>query len=277
MYLQITTKCNFTCDHCLFSHGFNRGSHGDYYVIEEAMRFIRDYEGDEHLTIGGGEPTNHPDFFKILRFATKTFYGTWMATNGSNTAAMLRLASILDGEYELEFDQEGDDFYERPDTIVLDEHHRLTVMLSQDEFHSSIDKRILEIWEDREERNSRTRADQIAIFGINRLNRITNVGRAKKNGIGWSSFDGQRECVCSDRFIKPNGDIRFCGCPGSPIIGNVIGGYNSVYEIYSEALYKDDKMEQCDCFHDIPADLKKRMMHENRALQAIRQRMKEAA
>ena len=64
MYLQITTKCNMTCSHCCYSCNKN-GKHADFNTIIDAIAFARDC--DESISIGGGEPTLHPDFFRILK------------------------------------------------------------------------------------------------------------------------------------------------------------------------------------------------------------------
>lgn len=43
-------------------------------------------------------------------------------------------------------------------------------------------------------------------------------------------IDAEDKCVCPDIYVKPNGNIHQCGCPGSPKIGHVSTGYTSVLD-----------------------------------------------
>ena len=66
MYVQITTKCNMNCAHCCFA-ATRKGEHMPLNIFQKALQ-VAVRRGD-HLTIGGGEPTMHPDFFKYLELA----------------------------------------------------------------------------------------------------------------------------------------------------------------------------------------------------------------
>ena len=52
MYVQITTKCNFACAHCMFSCRPGAGTHMGMAVFEAAGRLCMDHELG--LFIGGG-------------------------------------------------------------------------------------------------------------------------------------------------------------------------------------------------------------------------------
>ncbi len=41
MYIQITTKCNMTCEHCCYSCNKN-GKHGDYSTMIDSIAFARE-------------------------------------------------------------------------------------------------------------------------------------------------------------------------------------------------------------------------------------------
>lgn len=63
--LYLTFKCNLGCDYCINKQSGLEGRlerTGDYWID-----FLNNIDfGNLALTIGGGEPTTHPDFFKIL-------------------------------------------------------------------------------------------------------------------------------------------------------------------------------------------------------------------
>jgi hypothetical protein len=62
--LKITDKCNIGCDFCYQGSSPN-GKHAKYEDIEKVLVEMAKAEVFE-IAIGGGEPTLHPDFFKIL-------------------------------------------------------------------------------------------------------------------------------------------------------------------------------------------------------------------
>jgi organic radical activating enzyme len=220
MYLQITTKCNMKCAHCCYSCG-RHGKHMDYHVAIDAIAFIRDY--DECISIGGGEPTLHPRFFDILRYCLNDFDYVWMATNGSQTKTMRRLANIIDDDDWSSFDPEdycncGDDrnnCYCEPPGLIYQED-KLTVALSQDSFHDEISPEIVALWKHNSIRNGHFEIRNVS----QSHNGIVAQGRAKRTGSGWNT----ESCVCATNIIRPDGKIKMCGCSNAPIIGDVWSG-----------------------------------------------------
>ena len=95
MYIQITTRCNMKCAHCCYS----AGPEGEDMSFD-MFKMILDKWGkqmaelDNNLIIlGGGEPTIHPDFWKMIMYSTS--YGIpWVATNGKLTEDALLLADL---------------------------------------------------------------------------------------------------------------------------------------------------------------------------------------
>jgi len=90
MYLQITNRCNMQCAHCCFSCT-ERGEDMSLPVFENKI-IEADYG---HITLGGGEPTLHPQFWKMLQFALAHSESVFVSTNGSDkdaTMALLKLA-----------------------------------------------------------------------------------------------------------------------------------------------------------------------------------------
>lgn len=62
--LKITDKCTIGCDFC-YQGSSPRGKHAKYEDIEKVLEGMAKAEVFE-IAIGGGEPTLHPQFFKIL-------------------------------------------------------------------------------------------------------------------------------------------------------------------------------------------------------------------
>jgi hypothetical protein len=186
MYVQITTKCNFSCKHCCFACGPN-GKHMSKRVFEATLKTF----GEDSLSIGGGEPTLHPHFWEFLALAIGSAEYVWLATNGSQTEIALILAKMA---------------------------HKgvISCALSQDEYHDPIDPRVVaaftktskpyspeNIIDRREIRTVTKSPDNLTLF------------RDPKAG-----GDSMR-CPCSDYFITPSGKVRFCGCRNAPVIGDV--------------------------------------------------------
>ena len=66
MYIRILNECNMSCDHCMMNceRGV-KGEHMNHGTFARALDFAKDY--GEHITIGGGEPTMHKDFFDFCQ------------------------------------------------------------------------------------------------------------------------------------------------------------------------------------------------------------------
>ena len=197
----------------------------DYSTVVDAIRFASNY--DDSISIGGGEPTIHPRFFDILDFALRGFNFVWMATNGSQTKAMYRLANIIDGcDYE-SFDcncseENLEEYGCECDHPYIQQEGKLSVALSQDSFHDPIDERIVKLW------SNRARKHEHSHFEIRNVaaswRSIAGQGRAKKNGYT------DEHCVCDSIIIKPDGKLRLCGCTRSPVIGDIWSGIEDKWQ-----------------------------------------------
>ena len=180
MYLQITTKCNMTCEHCCFACG----AKGDTMTIktaEKALKLAREYVMT--LTIGGGEPTLHPQFFEILGLSLSYCCDDirpHVITNGKVKERALRLGQM--GRAEI-----------------------LSVELSQTDFHDPISEEVLAFYKRR-----------IGNTGVREIqsDRIIATGRAED----WGQIQG---CACTAVRITPTGTMHFCGCLEAPVLGNV--------------------------------------------------------
>jgi len=188
MYIRITSRCNMSCEHC----GFNCTHEGEdmsFGTFKAAL------EMDEYITIGGGEPTIHPEFEKFLLYAIGHCESTFIITNGSRTELSLTMLGMAKGLED-----------------------RFGVELSQDPYHDPIDTRVVDAFK---------KADRIR----NVEGKLISAGRANEF---FDSDELREECICSDRIVEPNGDIRACGCDNAPVIGNVFVGYKEEYEEFLE-------------------------------------------
>jgi len=124
MYVQLTTRCNMTCEHCCFactSKGVDLPKELAFKAIDQAV------DACDQITLGGGEPTLHPDFWEILAYALRQADEesyVLVITNGKKTEIALGLAFLAD-------------------------HCLLSVELSQDSYHDPINPLVVETFKDR--------------------------------------------------------------------------------------------------------------------------------
>lgn len=183
IYIQITTFCNMTCEHCIFScEKGKKGEHMTKATFRKAVSLCEEYDGS--VALGGGEPTMHPKFWDFFGHAMGSeVESVWMATNGSITQTALALADLANGS------------------------EKFSIALSTDHYHDPISPHVMQ---------------RFMLHG-HELRDVTasgkgviNKGAAFENGAG--ETDG---CGCPILHIKPSGEIRMCGCPDSLSLGNV--------------------------------------------------------
>jgi hypothetical protein len=196
MYLQITTRCNMTCAHCCM----NCTNEGEDMSIETVKAALKEFEG-EAITIGGGEPTIHPQFWEIFGLVmgasliTDSEMVPCIITNGSMTDISLALAALA---------RKGS----------------ISAALSQDNYHDMIDGNVIEAF------TVKNRTVH-AIYGeaSNDCREIRNVMENEINA-GRCDFGVRDECPCNDYIVQPDGSVKVCGCDESPIVGNVNCGFD---------------------------------------------------
>jgi len=144
-------------------------------------------ESDGCITIGGGEPTLHPQFWQFLMEAVACSESVWLATNGSQTEITLAL-------------------------VVLAKKGVVGVALSQDKWHKKIDPKVVEAFtkDKKTYNNYDVGTDLREIRNVE--GHLIKAGRCK---------EGKEECICNDIFVEPSGKIRGCGCVKSPVFGNI--------------------------------------------------------
>lgn len=109
--VEITDRCNLTCPTCYAESSPHFGRHRTVEEVERMFDIVVANEGEpDVIQISGGEPTIHPDIFKIIDIAkTKPFKHIMLNTNGIKLAKdeefVKRLASYMPGfEVYLQFD-----------------------------------------------------------------------------------------------------------------------------------------------------------------------------
>jgi MoaA/NifB/PqqE/SkfB family radical SAM enzyme len=158
-------------------------------TFHKALQIAFDY--DEYLTIGGGEPTIHPHFERILLEAIAKMDENHVViiTNGKHTKRALMLASLA-------------------------KKHIICAELSTDQYHEEIDAVVMDAFEGRYRDNEKSRRGRMIL-----------TGRFKETMfLTQDSIPQNEDCCCEDWIVKPDGTIKQCGCEDSPIIGNVTDG-----------------------------------------------------
>lgn len=109
--IEVTDRCNLTCPTCYAESSPHHGRHRTLEEIEKMMDAIVKNEGEPDVVqISGGEPTVHPDFFKILDLAkARPIKHIMVNTNGVRIAKDKKFVEQLAGympdfEIYLQFD-----------------------------------------------------------------------------------------------------------------------------------------------------------------------------
>lgn len=212
MYQIINTfKCNFRCDHCMFScHPRRKEMLSDYDFID----FIKYFCDGEMVNICGGETFLHPNVNWQLNQLSYSFNEVRVVTNGS-------WVLTKSGNYTQKFKN----FINECGHI-----QNMTILVSDDWYHEKFlkhsVKNIIRAFEF--ETDIRMEKDRRKINGY-----IAPLGRALKTECYTNTTNS---CECHDngeyRFdpcLLPNGDIASC-CNGKYIVGNVRNSYKELYD-----------------------------------------------
>src|SRR5207245_6544965 len=108
--IEINDHCNLNCPVCYAESGTGKSFYRSLAQIEKMVLAIVRNEGHPDVVqVSGGEPTLHPDFFKIVAMAkARPIRHLMVNTNGLKIARdedfVRRLADIEDFEVYLQFD-----------------------------------------------------------------------------------------------------------------------------------------------------------------------------
>lgn len=84
VYIEVTTKCNFSCITCIRSSWHDELAHMNWETFENIVKNLKELPNLESVHFGGfGEPLMHPKIFDMLRTVKRLGLKVEMITNGS--------------------------------------------------------------------------------------------------------------------------------------------------------------------------------------------------
>jgi MoaA/NifB/PqqE/SkfB family radical SAM enzyme len=94
--LDLTTACNYRCDHCIDWDILNTKHHHDEETLRSSIVTMARRGLRSVILIGGGEPTIHPGFSDFVRFLKGLALQVAVVSNGSRGDVLLEIADALD-------------------------------------------------------------------------------------------------------------------------------------------------------------------------------------
>ncbi|UCE84594.1 MAG: radical SAM protein [Deltaproteobacteria bacterium] len=94
--LDLTTACNYRCDHCIDWDILNTKHRHDDAVLRSSIRTMAERGLRSVILIGGGEPTLYPGFTDFVRFLKELRLDVAVVTNGSRGDKLLEIADVLE-------------------------------------------------------------------------------------------------------------------------------------------------------------------------------------
>ncbi|MHC5010064.1 MAG: radical SAM protein [Planctomycetota bacterium] len=94
--LDLTTACNYACDHCIDWDTLNSGISYDDERLRASLRTMAGAGLRSVILIGGGEPTVYPGFVSLVRFLKTLGLQVAVVSNGSRNERILEVADCLD-------------------------------------------------------------------------------------------------------------------------------------------------------------------------------------
>ena len=94
--LDLTTACNFRCDHCIDWDILNTRNNHEEEVLKSSLAEMTKRGLKSVILIGGGEPTVYPGFCDMVRYIKGLGLQVSVVTNGSGNKKILEIADVLD-------------------------------------------------------------------------------------------------------------------------------------------------------------------------------------
>lgn len=94
--LDITTACNFACDHCVDMDILNTGIKYNHDKLLDSIRLMADRGLKSIIIIGGGEPTVYPKFVESVELMKSLGLQVSVVSNGSGMKKIAEIAPLLD-------------------------------------------------------------------------------------------------------------------------------------------------------------------------------------
>lgn len=96
--LDVTTACNYRCDHCVDYDILNTGVRYEHDKLKSSLSEMAARGLKSVIVIGGGEPTVDPGFEDVIRHMKGLGIKVGVVTNGSMMDKILAVADVLEPE-----------------------------------------------------------------------------------------------------------------------------------------------------------------------------------
>ena len=94
--LDLTTACNYACDHCIDWDILNSGINHRDEELRASLAAMVDAGLKSVIVIGGGEPTIYPGFSSMVRFLKSLRLQVAIVSNGSRNNRILEIMDVLE-------------------------------------------------------------------------------------------------------------------------------------------------------------------------------------
>lgn len=94
--LDLTTACNYRCDHCVDLEILNTGVSYRHQQLRDSLATLAERGLRSVIVIGGGEPTLYPGFVDLVGFMKDLRLQVGIVTNGSRLEPVAEVAGRLD-------------------------------------------------------------------------------------------------------------------------------------------------------------------------------------
>ena len=113
--LDLTTACNYACDHCVDMDILNTGIRYDHDKLMSSLEQMAKKGLKSVIVIGGGEPTVYPKFEESIRHMKALGLKLGIVTNGSGMEKIQKIADCLDAQdwVRLSLDSGSNELFEK--------------------------------------------------------------------------------------------------------------------------------------------------------------------
>ena len=94
--LDLTTACNYACDHCVDLDILNTGIRFDHDKLLSSLELMAQRGLKSVIVIGGGEPTLYPKFEETIRFMKQLGLQVAIVSNGTGNKKIAQVADCMD-------------------------------------------------------------------------------------------------------------------------------------------------------------------------------------
>jgi organic radical activating enzyme len=96
--LDLTTACNYACDHCVDLDILNTGIRYDHDKLLSSLELMAQRGMKSVIVIGGGEPTLYPKFEEIIRFMKGLGLQIAIVSNGTGNDKIAKVVDCMDSQ-----------------------------------------------------------------------------------------------------------------------------------------------------------------------------------